>query len=83
MNGNSLALENWDYAHCLPYFKKAETWAFGGDGYRGNDGPLGVNNGNKMANPLYKAFVNAALMQGISPLMITTVANRKVLVPCT
>ncbi|HBY88391.1 MAG TPA: choline dehydrogenase, partial [Colwellia sp.] len=56
--------ENWDYAHCLPYFKKAETWAFGGDEYRGNDGPLGVNNGNKMANPLYKAFVNAGVDAG-------------------
>jgi len=56
--------ENRDYAHCLPYFKKAETWAFGGDEYRGNDGPLGVNNGNKMANPLYKAFVNAGVDAG-------------------
>ena len=26
---------DWDYSHCLPYFKKAETWAFGGDEYRG------------------------------------------------
>ena len=56
--------KDWDYAHCLPYFKKAETWAFPGDEYRGKDGPLGVNNGNEMKNPLYKAFVNAGVEAG-------------------
>ncbi len=54
----------WDYQHCLPYFKKAESWAFGGDDYRGDSGPLGVNNGNEMANPLYKAFINAGVDAG-------------------
>ncbi|WP_345877933.1 choline dehydrogenase [Shewanella algae] len=56
--------EGWSYADCLPYFKKAETWAFGGDKYRGDSGPLGVNNGNRMANPLYKAFVDAGVQAG-------------------
>ncbi|WP_067583835.1 choline dehydrogenase [Endozoicomonas ascidiicola] len=56
--------EGWDYAHCLPYFKKAETWAFGGDEYRGDSGPLGVNNGNEMKNPLYQAFVDAGVEAG-------------------
>lgn len=55
---------HWDYAHCLPYFKKAETWAFAGDEYRGKDGPLGVNNGNEMKNPLYKAFIKAGQEAG-------------------
>lgn len=54
----------WDYRHCLPYFRKAETWAFGGDAYRGDDGPLGVNNGNNMRNPLYKAFIDAGVEAG-------------------
>lgn len=58
--------QNWDYAHCLPYFKKAETWAFAGDEYRGKSGPLGVNNGNQMKNPLYKAFVDAGVEAGYS-----------------
>ncbi|MFC1235112.1 choline dehydrogenase [Vibrio sp. F74] len=49
----------WDYSHCLPYFKKAETWSFGGNDYRGDLGPLAVNNGNNMKNPLYQAFVEA------------------------
>ncbi|GIU17755.1 MULTISPECIES: choline dehydrogenase [unclassified Shewanella] len=56
--------KNWDYAHCLPYFKKAESWAFGEDDYRGGNGPLGVNNGNNMKNPLYKAFVAAGIDAG-------------------
>ncbi len=56
--------KEWDYAHCLPYFKKAETWSFGGNDYRGDSGPLGVNNGNNMKNPLYKAFVDAGVDAG-------------------
>ena len=56
--------KDWDYAHCLPYFKKAESWAFGEDEYRGVDGPLGVNNGNNMKNPLYQAFVDAGVDAG-------------------
>ncbi|NQZ88582.1 MAG: choline dehydrogenase [Colwellia sp.] len=55
---------NWDYAHCLPYFIKAETWAFAGNEYRGKSGPLGVNNGNNMKNPLYQAFVDAGVEAG-------------------
>lgn len=54
----------WSYQHCLPYFKKAETWAFGGDDYRGAEGPLGVNNGNNMSNPLYQAFIDAGQQAG-------------------
>lgn len=56
--------EGWDYAHCLPYFKKAESWAFGQDEYRGADGPLAVNNGNQMQNPLYQAFIDAGVDAG-------------------
>ncbi|ABV35730.1 Choline dehydrogenase [Shewanella sediminis HAW-EB3] len=56
--------KDWDYAHCLPYFKKAESWAFGEDDYRGVDGPLAVNNGNEMKNPLYQAFVDAGVDAG-------------------
>ena len=56
--------KNWDYAHCLPYFKKSEDWAFNADDYRAQNGPLGVNNGNQMQNPLYKAFVKAGVEAG-------------------
>nr|WP_297348692.1 choline dehydrogenase [uncultured Glaciecola sp.] len=56
--------QNWDYQHCLPYFKKAEDWAFGNDDYRSEGGPLAVNNGNNMQNPLYRAFIDAGVDAG-------------------
>jgi choline dehydrogenase len=56
--------KDWGYEHCLPYFKKAETWAFGGDEYRGDTGPLATNNGNNMQNPLYAAFIEAGKQAG-------------------
>lgn len=56
--------QDWGYAHCLPYFKKAEGWAFGEDEYRGVDGPLAINNGNNMQNPLYQAFIDAGVDAG-------------------
>lgn len=56
--------QGWDYQHCLPYFKKAEDWAFGEDDYRAKNGPLAVNNGNNMQNPLYQAFVDAGVDAG-------------------
>ncbi len=60
---------DWDYAHCLPYFKKSETWALAtakseSTDYRGTEGPLGVNNGNQMKNPLYQAFIDAGVEAG-------------------
>jgi len=60
----SAGAKNWGYSHCLPYFKKAETWAFGGDEYRGKQGPLATNNGNNMQNPLYGAFIDAGAQAG-------------------
>ena len=55
---------DWGYRHCLPYFKKADDWAFGGDDYRNQSGPLSVNNGNNMQNPLYRAFIEAGAQAG-------------------
>ncbi|RXF05063.1 choline dehydrogenase [Pseudoalteromonas sp. PS5] len=56
--------QDWDYQACLPYFKRAESWYLGGDQYRGEQGPLGTNNGNEMANPLYRAFISAGEQAG-------------------
>ncbi len=56
--------KHWGYRHCLPYFKKADDWAFGSDDYRSQDGPLAVNNGNNMQNPLYRAFIEAGRQAG-------------------
>jgi len=55
---------NWGYRHCLPYFKRAETWRGAMDEYRGADGPLGTCNGNEMRNPLYRAFIEAGQQAG-------------------
>ena len=38
-------METWDYAHCLPYFKRMETCLAGADEYRGGDGPLVLERG--------------------------------------
>ncbi len=59
-----LGAEGWGYRHCLPYFRRAEGTAFGGDEYRGGDGPLSTCNGNNMENPLYKAFIEAGRQAG-------------------
>jgi len=56
--------KDWGYSHCLPYFKKAEDWAFDSDEYRSKQGPLSVNNGNNMQNPLYTAFIEAGAQAG-------------------
>ncbi len=58
-------LENWTYADCLPYFRKAETRAKGGDLYRGDSGPLHVSTG-ACRNPLYNAFIEAGKQAGYS-----------------
>ena len=55
----------WNYASCLPYYQRAETWYRGADQYRGGSGPLGVCAGNDMKlNPLYRAFIDAGVEAG-------------------
>jgi choline dehydrogenase len=56
-------MEGWDYAHCLPYFKRMETCLAGGDDFRGGDGPLVLERG-PVANPLFAAFLQAAQQAG-------------------
>ncbi len=59
-----LGARGWRYANCLPYFQRAESWQDGGDAYRGAAGPLATNAGNRMQNPLYRAFVDAGREAG-------------------
>ncbi len=56
-------LRGWDYAHVLPYFKRAETRDRGADAYRGGEGPLHVATGAGR-NPLYQAFIEAGRQAG-------------------
>ncbi|MDR6291248.1 choline dehydrogenase [Inquilinus ginsengisoli] len=53
----------WSYAEVLPYFRRAETRAKGGDDYRGSDGPLNVSTGSQ-PNPLFDAFIQAGQQAG-------------------
>ncbi|UZE25929.1 choline dehydrogenase [Pseudomonas sp. B21-056] len=55
--------KGWSYADVLPYFKRAEQKADGGDEWRGSSGPLKTRYG-KLANPLYRAFIEAAVDAG-------------------
>jgi choline dehydrogenase len=56
-------MAEWDYAHCLPYFKKMEDCLAGGDDYRGDSGPLVLERG-PATNPLFGAFFDAVQQAG-------------------
>lgn len=56
-------LEDWDYAHCLPYFKKFETRLKGADDYHGDKGPLKITTPD-CDNPLFDAFFKAVQEAG-------------------
>ena len=56
-------MKEWDYAHCLPYFKRMETCLAGADDWRGGDGPLVLERG-PAENPLFQAFFAAVQEAG-------------------
>jgi choline dehydrogenase len=56
-------MESWDYAHCLPYFKKMETCLAGADEWRGGAGPLVLERG-PAEGPLFDAFFEAVQQAG-------------------
>ena len=58
-------MDNWDYAHCLPYFKRMENCLAGGDDFRGTEGPLILERG-PCQNPLFEAFFHAVQEAGYS-----------------
>ncbi|MEV4477444.1 choline dehydrogenase [Nonomuraea sp. NPDC049504] len=60
-------MKSWDYAHCLPYFKRMETClADPGTDFRGGEGPLKLERG-PAHGPLFEAFF-AAVQQAGHPL---------------
>lgn len=56
-------MEQWDYAHCLPYFKRMETCTAGADAWRGGSGPLVLERG-PATGPLFQAFFEATRQAG-------------------
>jgi choline dehydrogenase len=63
--GADPGMETWNYAHCLPYFKRMETCLAAGleDGFRGHSGPLVLERG-PATNPLFGAFFEAVQQAG-------------------
>ncbi|MFE5916915.1 choline dehydrogenase [Streptomyces sp. NPDC002285] len=61
-------METWDYAHCLPYFRRMENClaAEPDDEFRGHDGPLVLERG-PATNPLFGAFLKATEEAGYAP----------------
>ena len=58
-------MESWDYAHCLPYFKRMETCLAGAgdDRTAAHDGPLVLERG-PATSPLFGAFFEAVQQAG-------------------
>jgi len=61
--GKEKGLGNWDYAHCLPYFRKFEYRLSGADEYQGPAGPIYLTT-PQCANPLFDAFFEAVQQAG-------------------
>ncbi|WP_375424153.1 choline dehydrogenase [uncultured Friedmanniella sp.] len=63
--GADPGMEEWDWAHCLPYFKRMENClaADVSDSMRGHSGPLVLERG-PARNPLFGAFFEAAQQAG-------------------
>lgn len=56
-------MENWDYAHVLPYFKRMETCLAGADAWRGGSGPLKLTRG-PADKQIFGAFFEAVQQAG-------------------
>src|SRR5918992_1104863 len=58
-------METWDYAHCLPYFRRMETCLAAdlSDAWHGHAGPLVLERG-PATNPLFGAFFEAVQQAG-------------------
>ncbi len=59
----ALGNEGWSYEEVLPYFKRAEGHTDRNDEFHNTDGPLKVSR-TPAENPLYHAFVDAAVAAG-------------------
>ena len=64
--GADPGMQSWDYAHCLPYFKRMENCLAGANEWRGGDGPLLMERG-PATNPLFGAFLEATKQAGYPP----------------
>ena len=64
--GREPGMQNWDFAHCLPYFKKMESCLADPNGeLRGGSGPLKLERGPSKG-PLFKQFFEAVQQAGFN-----------------
>jgi choline dehydrogenase len=56
-------LPDWSYAHCLPYFRKMETFVDGEDDWRGGSGPMQISRA-AAKHKLYEAFLRSGEQAG-------------------
>jgi choline dehydrogenase len=59
----SQGASGWSYSQVLPYFKRAERRAGGGDEYRGDSGKLATR-GGLLTNPLHAVWLEAGRQAG-------------------
>ena len=59
-----LGANGWNFKNCLPYFKRVENHKIKNSIYTGNEGSVSISGGNNMKNPLYNAFIDAAIEAG-------------------
>ena len=98
VRGNALDFQRWEaqgatgwgYRNVLPYFKRAEHRALGGDTYRGGEGPLATQRG-LLTNPLHEAWqaagreagypatsdMNGFQQEGLGPMEMTVGGGRR------
>lgn len=57
-------LEDWSYADCLPYYRKAENRDTGANAYHGGDGPVCVTTPKNGNNVLFHAMIEAGVQAG-------------------
>ncbi|KJF65457.1 choline dehydrogenase [Rhizobium nepotum] len=58
-------LSEWSFAHCLPYFRRMETFDGGADEWRGGDGPMFISR-CKAEHKLYDAFLRGGEQAGFA-----------------
>src|ERR1700712_2193569 len=58
-------LKEWSYAHCLPYFRRMESFSGGEDEWRGADGPMHIMR-CKAEHNLHECFLRSGEQLGLT-----------------
>jgi choline dehydrogenase len=58
-------LGDWSYSHCLPYFRRLESFSGGADDWRGGDGPMRISR-CKADHKLHECFMRSGEQLGFA-----------------